>query len=63
VIEKNKVIATGDLPSPVIVKHGNGRDWWLIVGDMISQNYFIYLIDSKWNSFKTRTKYRPGFTH
>jgi hypothetical protein len=46
VVEKNKVIAQGDLPSPVIIKHGNGRDWWLIVGDMISQGYMIFLIDS-----------------
>jgi len=45
VVEKNQVIATGDLPSPVIIKHGNGRDWWLIIGDMLSQGYFTYLID------------------
>lgn len=47
VIEKNKVIAQGDLPSPVIVKHGNGRDWWLIVGDYVSKTYLIYLIDKQ----------------
>ena len=47
VIEKNKVLATGDLPSPVIVKHGNGRDWWLIVGDYATKTYLIYLINAQ----------------
>ena len=45
VVEKNKVIAKGDLPSPILIKHGNGRDWWLIVGDMVTKTYLIYLID------------------
>ncbi|MFN0173400.1 MAG: hypothetical protein ACKVU0_02040 [Saprospiraceae bacterium] len=45
VVAKNIVIAEGDLPSPVAVKHGNGRDWWLIAGDMLSKMYKIFLID------------------
>lgn len=45
VIEKNKILAQGELPSPVIVKHGNGRDWWLIIGDFITQRYLFFLID------------------
>ncbi len=47
VVEANMLIATGDLPSPVLLKHGNGRDWWLILGDMLSQTYFIYLINAE----------------
>lgn len=45
VISKNIILAEGDIYSPVIIKHGNGRDWWLIAGDMISQTYFTFLID------------------
>jgi hypothetical protein len=45
VISKNNILAEGDIYSPVIIKHGNGRDWWLIAGDMISQKYFTFLID------------------
>lgn len=45
VIAKNKVIASGDLPNPVAIKHGNGRDWWLIVGNYVSKTYMIFLID------------------
>jgi hypothetical protein len=45
VIEKNVKIAEGELPSPVAIKHGNGRDWWLIIGDYISKSYKTYLVD------------------
>lgn len=44
VVEKNVILAEGDLPSPVAIKHGNGRDWWLVAGDMQSQIYQIFLI-------------------
>ncbi len=45
VISKNNVLAEGNINSPVIIKHGNGRDWWLIAGDMLSQTYFTFLIN------------------
>jgi hypothetical protein len=44
VVYKNVPLAQGDIPSPVAIKHGNGRDWWLIAGDMLSQSYQIYRI-------------------
>jgi hypothetical protein len=44
VVLKNMILAQGDIPSPVAIKHGNGRDWWLVVGDMLSQTYQIFLI-------------------
>jgi hypothetical protein len=47
VVEVNKVIWEGDLPSPVIIKHGNGRDWWLVVGDYVSKTYLIFLINKQ----------------
>ena len=46
-LSKNNVIAEGDINSPVAIKHGNGRDWWLISGDMLSQTYFTFLVDPK----------------
>lgn len=42
VVAKNVVLAEGDLPSPVAIKHGNGRDWWLIVGNHVSKTYLIF---------------------
>ena len=47
VVAKNVVLAEGDLPSPVAIKHGNGRDWWLIVGNHISKTYLIFLINQE----------------
>jgi hypothetical protein len=44
VIKKNQVLAKGDFPSPVITKHGNGRDWWVIVGDYKNKVYKTFLI-------------------
>ena len=63
-IEKNKVIGVGDLPSPVAIKHGNGRDWWLIVGDMLSQTYLIYLINPEGiNLWHQQTIAPPSLTN
>ena len=45
VISKNDTLAMGDIPSPVAIKHGNGRDWWLIVGDYLNKKYQTFLID------------------
>lgn len=45
VISKNNILAEGDIPCPVIIKHGNGRDWWLIAGDYQNKTYRTYLID------------------
>lgn len=52
VIVKNQILAQGDLPSPVAIKHGNGRDWWLVVGDMLTKKYLIFLIDLEGFHFK-----------
>lgn len=45
VISKNDTLAVGDIPSPVAIKHGNGRDWWIIVGDYQNDKYQTYLVD------------------
>ncbi|HND89901.1 MAG TPA: hypothetical protein PK971_16330, partial [Saprospiraceae bacterium] len=45
VVSKNNIMATGELPSPVIIKHGNGRDWWVLVGDYQNRVYKTILID------------------
>jgi hypothetical protein len=45
VLVKSEVLVTGEVPSPVAIKHGNGRDWWLIVGDYVDRNYKTFLID------------------
>lgn len=41
------MIGTGDLASPVAVKHGNGRDWWFITGELEQPLIYTFLIDPK----------------
>lgn len=43
VIEKNKILAEGDVEPFSAVRHGNGRDWWLMVPQAGSNKYFLYL--------------------
>ncbi|MCS6928242.1 MAG: T9SS type A sorting domain-containing protein [Saprospiraceae bacterium] len=31
VVEKNRVLVSGDLGHFAVVRHGNGRDWWVLV--------------------------------
>ena len=45
VTSKNDTLAVGDFPSPVAIKHGNGRDWWLILGDYEANKYQTFLLD------------------
>lgn len=39
VISKNNLLLEGDLESMAVVKHGNGRDWWIIVPEFGSNRY------------------------
>ncbi len=52
VLSKNDTLADGDIPSPVAIKHGNGRDWWLIVGDYLNNKYQTFLVDPTGIHFK-----------
>lgn len=43
---KNRVlIAKGDLTPAVGVKHGNGRDWWVIIGERNTNKIYIFLVN------------------
>ena len=44
VIVKNAVIADGDLEPFAIVRHGNGRDWWVVMPEYGTNRYQIRLI-------------------
>ncbi|MEZ4942959.1 MAG: hypothetical protein R3D58_18955 [Saprospiraceae bacterium] len=43
VLEKNKILLEGDLTMPALVKHANGRDWWLLVGQQNSPVVYRFL--------------------
>ncbi|MEP7195180.1 MAG: T9SS type A sorting domain-containing protein [Saprospiraceae bacterium] len=45
---KEKIIAKGDFVEKhmALTKHANGRDWWIITEDFLSNNHNIYLLDT-----------------
>jgi len=51
VTEKNEVLLAGSDTNqrhyidPVAVKHGNGRDWWIISGEVQTPFMYVFLLD------------------
>lgn len=47
VTQKNQVLLPLglDLIDPVAVKHGNGRDWWVITGEVSTPRLYTFLLD------------------
>lgn len=45
---KEKLISKGDFVEKhmALTKHANGRDWWIITEDFLSNNHNIYLLDT-----------------
>ncbi|HMW37927.1 MAG TPA: T9SS type A sorting domain-containing protein [Saprospiraceae bacterium] len=48
VIIKDSIITYGDFVKPhmAMTKHANGRDWWIITEDYLTNNHNIYLLDT-----------------
>lgn len=48
VTKKNQILLPDDLDliDPVAVKHGNGRDWWVITGELSTPRVYIFLLDA-----------------
>src|SRR5690606_32139098 len=46
VLEKNQVLLEADvaLGMHTAIKHGNGRDWWIITCDAYSKEYYLFLL-------------------
>ena len=69
VTQKNQIILPGsdtderDYIDPVAVKHGNGRDWWIITGGLYTPFLYTFLLDSEGvhGPFTTEMPYQfPG---
>ena len=47
VTQKNQVLLPlgPDLLAPVAAKHGNGRDWWVITGEVSTPKIYLFLLD------------------
>ncbi len=44
VVEKNKLLIHGHMTGIGLVKHANGRDWWLVTSPIGSNIFYVYLI-------------------
>lgn len=47
VVEKNVLIQSNNTDKPILIKHGNGIDWWLISANRWNTDIYIYLINSE----------------
>ncbi len=61
VVAPNQVIRTGNLTDYVVTKHGNGRDWWVIVAERSQPKHYIYLVDSTGVNLYHEQDYGPPF--
>ncbi len=45
VVSKNNLLVDGRLEPFSVVRHGNGRDWWLVIPEQGADRYHRFLID------------------
>lgn len=44
VVSKNNILLDGDLGSFTVVRHGNGRDWWIVVPEFGNRRWHAFLL-------------------
>jgi Secretion system C-terminal sorting domain len=44
VIEKDELLLSGSFEKSVAVKHGNGRDWWILISGNTPPVYYLFLL-------------------
>lgn len=65
VLFKNRVIYdTWAMDKPIAVRHGNGRDWWIIVSDHLTNFHHTFLFNDVGviDSFSQAIGYKPDAT-
>jgi hypothetical protein len=59
VTQKNQIISTGELEPFSIVRHGNGRDWWVVMPEYNTNRYQIRLLSPAGLALKTTQDIGP----
>lgn len=44
IVSKNNILEEGELEPFAVVRHGNGRDWWVVIPEYGTSNYQIWLL-------------------
>lgn len=60
VTDKNVVIASGDLEPFAIVRHGNGRDWWVVMPEYGTNRYQVRLLSPQGLSASAKQTMGPA---
>ena len=61
-IEKDKIVLKDSLmPCLYAVRHGNGRDWWLIAQNSPQTEILVFLVDKKGVQLKNKQKIGEGY--
>lgn len=47
VVSKNNVLLDDDLGSFTVIRHGNGRDWWIMVPQFGNKTWYTFLLSPK----------------
>lgn len=59
VVSKNNILLEGDLEPFTAVRHGNGRDWWLMIPHYNSNQYDFFLVTPKGIQFRQSSTIGP----
>ncbi len=60
VISKNNILADGELEPFAVVRHGNGRDWWVVIPEYGTNNYQIWLLNPEGFSMYAQQSIGPA---
>ncbi|MCC7464715.1 MAG: T9SS type A sorting domain-containing protein [Saprospiraceae bacterium] len=47
VVSKNNILLEEDLSAFTVIRHGNGRDWWVIVPEFGNKTWYTFLLSPK----------------
>ncbi len=47
VVKKDQVLVQGDLERSAAIRHGNGRDWWIVIPDNFSPIFNKFILSDK----------------
>jgi len=47
VVSKNQILLEGEIMWPAAVKHGNGRDWWIMGLKLADTKHYLFLLTSE----------------
>ncbi|MEZ4958846.1 MAG: T9SS type A sorting domain-containing protein [Saprospiraceae bacterium] len=60
VVSKNNILSDKEIEPFAVVRHGNGRDWWVVVPEYTTNHYQVWLLDPTGISLQTVQEIGPA---